>query len=285
MKDLSTRLKLDQNHYSRIIVGAVFGIFIFTIWPFIHYYVSIEGLADSLKYTYLALTSITALLASLVITRIPQKELATAITTLCFIIALFINFNFEKPIKNRIAINSQYFSDEAPVRKLKNSESIQASNITITRNHYNYELLLDEQWRKQTDKGSMFTYYQYHETNNKVIELRPKCYSSHDTALTEIVDRIDTVTKRNGKTLQTQCYKISDNEAACKLTEINAAGITDRIRWYSINTEIEYGIALDFIIFKTLQTNPDAIQVVIDNTRINRDALDKQDCIGLVDWM
>ncbi len=281
MKDLSTLLKLGNNVYNRIIVGTVFGLCLFAIWPFIHYSVGIEGQPDSLKYTYLGITGTIALIISIILTKVPHKEIITVVTASGFIASMIISNFFETNIKNQIAINSSYFSE---TNEAQDRISTRTSNDTSV-SHYNYKLTLSNKWKKQTDKGPMFIYYNFYGAENKAIELRPKCFSNSASAFTDIIENMKKSLADPSISLKQSCYRAGTNEAVCTIAEATSDQRINRLRWYRLNTGYEYGITLDFAIHEIQPDTMREIEPVINSASFDTASVDSFSCISLSEWM
>ena len=106
-------LKVEKSPYSRIIIGSVFGIMFFSIWPFTVYYVDIYKLSKTHLISSYVVISILAVIFSILLIRIKQKFAVGVVALLLFSSITIITLSFESKIKtNASATNISSYDYE-----------------------------------------------------------------------------------------------------------------------------------------------------------------------------
>lgn len=275
--------KKEKSPYSRMVIGSVFGVIFFSIWPFSVFYIEIHTLKENhLIFSY-SIISILAIILSLLLIRIKQ-ELTVAIIALLFFFSITIfTMSFESEIKNKISIHAGYFEVSNPIPYKANNTSALKQRKLFSK--HNYTITLNNNWQKKTDKGSLFEYFLLFDGNNKVAEFRPKCFNTRKISLPEIVKNIKHAIQVNNTDVKNYCYSPDKITYACEITSLDRNEQTKRIRWYSLDTEATYGIELDFVLFRNKTSILKEIEQIIGSSKITDKNTNNYNCLGLTEWM
>lgn len=278
-------LKKEKKTSVRVIVGSIFGIIFLSIWPFIVFYIEVHNLGESYSLFYLVFISIFAIIISYLLVRIKHDLFIATFNFLSFSIITIYSLSFESSIKNKISIYTGYFksSNTAP-------NTVSIANLVLkqrkTISTHNYFLSLDNRWRKITNKGTLFEYFHFFKEGGNIAEFRPKCFSTNTISLPETIKNAKYIANVNNMKIVSSCYKIDGFNFACKVSSLNKSKQKRRVRWFSFNTESNYGIELDFIIFKDESSASKEIEKVISSAITKGETNNKKpDCLGLTEWM
>ena len=278
-------LKKEKSPSVRVIVGSIFGIIFLSIWPFIVFYIEIHNLSESYNLFYFSFVSIFAIIISYLLVRIKHDLFIASFTFLLFSIITIFSLSFESSIKNKISIYTGYFNSSNTV-----PNTVSVANLVLkqrkTISTHNYFLSLDNHWRKITNKGTLFEYFHFFKEGNNIAEFRPKCFRTNTISLPEIIKNAKYIANAKNMEVKNSCYKIDEFNFACKVSSLGNNNQEKRVRWFSLNTESNYGIELDFVIFKDESLVSKEIEKVIFSAITKGDISDKKpDCLGLTEWM
>ena len=270
--------KNEKSTYSRMIIGSIFGIVFFAIWPLALYFAHLYMLSEIYRISFYVGLSLMAISLSFILIKLDYNEFVAPLALALFVVINVITFSFDSNIKNFIAINSNYFSNSLPVTEL-NTRANRASH-----SNHNYTYTLTGDWNKKTDKGSVFEYYELYKDNVKQIELRPKCFAADKTIFTDIVDRLIKSIENREQTADTECYKTDQPNYACRINSLSNNNIT-RTRWLRIDTQLKYGMELDFVIFNQHTSNTSEINTIIQSALFNNSDPSDVNCLTLTEWI
>lgn len=276
-------LKIEKSPYSRIIIGSVFGIMFLSIWPFTVYYVDIYKLSKTHLISSYVVISILAVIFSILLIRIKQQLAVGMVALLFFSTITIITLSFESKIKNEISIYTGYFNKINSVQNKVSRTDELSQRIIYTSPTYIVSLHSD--WQKQTDKGPMFDYFLLIKSGKNIAEFRPKCSSTGRISLPEIVKNVNQLVQADDMTAKTNCYQIDSTTYACRIDAINKDKQTKRIRWFSLETESNHGIELDFVLFDSQPSLLNEIELAINSTKITKNTNADDNCLGLAEWM
>ena len=269
--------KSEKSTYSRMIIGSVFGIVFFAILPLINYYIELHKFSEFYRLSGLITLSLIAMTLSFFLVKSDYNEILAALSLVLFIVINVITFSFQSNIKNFIAINSNYFSNSLPVTEL----NTQANRTTFSNHNYTYTLT--GSWNKKTDKGNLFEYYELYKNNFKQIEFRPRCFAANTSALSEIVNNIITYAESIEHSTKTQCYEAGQSNYACRIDSLSSKVIT-RTQWLRIDSQLKYGMELDFVIFNQHPSNTSEINSIIQSALFNNADPKNINCLTLTEW-
>ena len=272
--------KKEKNPYSRIIIGSVFGIVFFSIWPFTVFYFDIHHLKEKhLIFLYVVFLMLAAS-TSLLLVKIKQSLVIAFVSFICFISLTIFTVSYKHEIKNKVAIYSGYFhlNEAGPFK----NTTAKGRNIF---SKFNYTFTLNKKWVKKSDKGSFFEYFILSDKNYKVAEFRPRCFNTQNISIPEIIENIKYSTLLNVNFIKNSCYQSGKTIFSCDVTELNNKKNTKRVRWFSIDTKIKYGIELDFITFKSQAQVKKEIKKIIDSAKFSVKKHTEYNCLTPTEWM
>ena len=268
--------KNEKSTYSRMIIGSIFGVVFFAIWPLALYFADLYMLSEAYRLSGFIGLSLVAISLSYPLVKSDYNEIIAPISFALFVVMTVITFSFESNIKNFIAINSNYFSNSLPVTEL----NTQVNRASHSKHNYTYTLTGD--WNKKTDKGSVFEYYELYINNVKQIEFRPRCFDANKSALSEIVNNLATEENRNHRS-KTQCYEAGQSNYACRIDSFSSKGIT-RSQWFKIDRQLKYGMHMDFVIFNQQPSNTREINTIIQSALFNNADPNNINCLTITEW-
>ncbi len=220
---------------------------------------------------------------SLLLVKIKQSLIIAFISFVCFILLTVFTVSYKNEIKNRVAIYSGYFhvNKNNPIKntgtKIKKGRNVFSK--------FNYTFTLNKKWVKKTDKGSIFEYFILSDKKYKVAEFRPRCFSTQNISTPEIIKNIKQSALLNRNIIKNNCYQSGKTTFSCDVTELDNKQNTKRIRWFSIDTKIKYGIELDFITFKSQIPVKKEIKKIIDSAKFSVKKHKEYNCITPTEWM
>ena len=275
--------KREKSPYSRIVIGSVFGIIFFSIWPFTVFYMEIHKSSENYLIFSYSIISIFAIILSLLLIRIKQ-ELTVAIITLLFFFSITIfTISFESEIKNKISIHTGYFEMSPPTSNKVNYTTNMKQRKLFSK--HNYTITLNNNWQKKTNKGSQFEYFLLFNGNNKIAEFRPKCFNTGKISLPEIIKNIKHVLQFNNMIVKNHCYQSSNSYYACEVASLDKKEHIKRIRLFALDTEVFFGIELDFLLFENKVSIQKEIDQIIGSAKITGKNNKNYNCLGLTEWM
>jgi len=276
-------LKKEKSPYSRIIIGSVFGVIFFSVWPLTVFYSEIHKLNENHIVFLYGIFSILAITISLFLTRIKQKSHLAIFALFFFLSTTIFTMTFESEIKNKIAIYTGFFETINPAsHKQKNAGAIRQRKLL---SKYNYTITMNNSWQKKTDIGPHYEYFILHDKNNEIAEFRPKCFATGNISLPEIIKNIKHSTRVNKIQIEEYCYSPDKTTYACKAIYSNRKKQIKRIRWYSMNNKSNYGVELDFVLLKNITSTIKEIEQIIRSTKITNKSTKNYHCLGLAEWM
>jgi len=270
--------KNEKSNYSRMIIGSMFGVAIFAIWPLALYFSHLYMLSEIYSISFFVSLSLIAMSLSFILIKLDYNELVAPLAFILFVVITVITLSFDSSIKNFIAINSNFFSNSLSVTE----PDKQSDKKTYSSHNYTYTLTGD--WNKKTDKGSVFEYYELYKDSVKQIEFRPKCFSADKTTFTDIVDRLISSIENREQTAETECYKTNQPNYACRINSLNDKALT-RTRWLRIDTQLKYGMELDILIFEQHPTNTREVDSIIQSAQFNNSDPSDVNCLTLTEWL
>lgn len=276
-------LKKEKSQYARMVIGSIFGIIFFSIWPFIVFSLEIHELSNSYHAISYITVSLLAALIVLLLLRLKHKQIVTILSFFLFIITTIISISFESKIKNKISIYTGYFADKNIAQK--NSKSLNTSGARNVFAAHNYFFSLNKQWTKKSDKGPLFQYFQWVNEENKISEFRPRCFSSEEISLPEIVHNLNYFITTDNMTMDKTCYKMSNYTYSCKISSLNQNNKAKRTRWYLMDSRYTYGAELDFVLFEDSQNLDAEIEKIINSIKLNKNTSKDIDCLVLAEWL
>jgi len=270
--------KNEKSTYSRMIIGSIFGVVFFAIWPFVLYLADLYMLSEAYRLSGYIGLCVVAMSLSFLLVKTDYNEIIAPLSFALFVVIIVITFSFKSNIKNFIAINSNYFSNSLPVTEL-NTQANRASHA-----NHNYTYTLTGDWNKKTDKGSVFEYYELYINNVKQIEFRPRCFDANKSALSEIVNNMITSAENRNHSAKTECYAAGQSNYACRIDSLSRKEIT-RSHWLRIDRQLKYGMHLDFVIFNQQPSNAREINAIIQSAIFNNADPKDINCLSITEWM
>lgn len=278
---VSLLINKKSASYARVIIGSVFGVFFFVVWPLQVYYSEIYNLSEHYKYSAYIAISILALLVSLLLIKIKQALIVATISFAIFILSIMTYWIADTKIKNGIAIYSGYFK-QLNNKKIHTGESATKS-ASFVHPIGGYQVQAPNNWLLVEDKGPMFKYYQLTINNELIAEFRPRCFEKNQIALPEIVTNIRKHPSDTRLTTKVQCYQNEYSLFACNLSHITADNKIERINWLGVHDEIVKGADLDFVLYKTNSIAQDDISKIIESLKPATQSMPSV-CLGLAEW-
>ena len=270
-----------ESPYGRIVVGSVFGVFVFSFWRFFLYYADLLHWSELNKQIAFLATGVAAVILSIFLVKIKHELSVAIICFASFVIVMVISYSAEAPIKNAIAFQTNYFKD-------KTSETIgfKPGENTSTFKHPagSYQVSVPQNWVLRTDKGPMFQYFQLMDGNAVAVEFRPTCFKKETAVITDIVSSIRDRQQNSSKQPEVQCYHHGDAFYSCRIVQYSVDQKINRINWVGIRDDIAKGVDLDFVFF---QNRPDAlrdIDDIINSLAPVREKSGDSPCLGLAEW-
>ncbi|RDH85979.1 MAG: hypothetical protein DIZ80_00455 [endosymbiont of Galathealinum brachiosum] len=275
--------KKEKSPYARLIIGSVFGIAFFSVWPFVVYYIDINNPSETALSVSYAFILVLSLLLSFLLVKIRTYKLTVAIISLsCFLIIIIASQSYENTIKNKIAIHTGYYSKTNPIKH--NFNHSESKNKRFQYIYKDYSISLDNNWSKQTDKGPMFDYFQFKANGEYAAELRPKCTNKNRPALPVIIKSINNYIQIKNMKADTVCYQKDETVYACVIKSIDSDNQIKRIRWINLDTLSNTGTELDFILNNNQVYLLTEIERVINSVTIKAGNQD-MNCLALTEWL
>ena len=275
--------KVEKNQYSRVIIGSVFGIIFFSIWPFTVFYLEIHKLKEHYLILIYGAFSLLAIFISLLLVRIHKELTVASISFISFITLMTLTMSYKNEIKSEIAIYTQYFQKNLSNFSIENkTNDIQHRNSV---SKYNYTITLNNKWKKKTEKGVLFEYFLLFDGDTKVAEFRPRCFSTKTISLPDIIKNIKRTSEINGAFIFKRCYQLDKKVYSCKITEKNRMQQIKRVRWFSFDTGRTYGIELDFLTFNSMPSTQVEIGEILDSAKFSAEKQKDYSCLTPVEWM
>ena len=275
--------KKEKSQYSRVVIGSVFGIMFFSIWPLTVFYIEIHDLSKNYNVLSYAFVSAAAIILSYLLIRIKQELFIAIFAFLLFFVITIYSMSYESNIKNKISIYTDYFDKGSTIStNINTAVNIKQRKLVST---HNYIVSLNNSWQKKTDKGQLFKYFILSDGKNYLADLRPKCFSTETISLPEIIKNTKHVVHASNMKAKSYCYKTNDFNFACKVLSIGKDEQTKRVRWYSFNTGSTHGIELDFVIFKDENSVIKEIEQIINSAKFSDTSNKTSNCLGLTEWM
>ena len=271
----------EKSPYARMIIGSIFGIMFFSIWPFTVFFVEIYQHTEVFMIISYIVISVIAAVLSILLLKI-QAQLTTAIASLLiFVLTMFITYTFNAELKNRISILTGFFDYNHIVTTTNTPENI---NRRITHVADTYKLNIDNHWRKQTDKGPLFVYYHLFNNDKLIAEFRPKCFNKSDISLPEIIENVRKLNQAKNLKTKTSCYKNNAGYLSCQIDSFAEKNDLKRSRWFGLNANLINGVELDFVFYENKKTIANEINVILDSLVITNKAKNNSHCLGLTEW-
>ena len=273
--------KKEKSTYARLVIGSVFGILFFAVWPLVNFYINIFHFKEIYSLASYLIISIIAVVVSVTLVKIKKHELIVAGASLfCFLISMIFIYSNDKNIKNNIAIYTHYFNSTAQNKNIKNKE-----NNRFLYHSENYTVSLNHNWIKQTDKGQFFDYFNLIKNNKIISEFRPKCTNKASNSIPETVENIKQMNFNKKLITKTNCYTTEKIIYACRVETLNQKKQIERIQWLSLNTKLKNEIELDFVIFNNHSIALDEIEKIINSATTKKTYKENTTCLSLAEWM
>ncbi|VAW62130.1 hypothetical protein MNBD_GAMMA09-269 [hydrothermal vent metagenome] len=276
-------LRKEKSTYSRVIIGSVFGVLFFSVWPFVFYYMDLKALPELYILPGYIVALFIGVLISLFLVRLKHEHIVALLVALVFIVITIFTRSSEVDIKNKISIYSGYFENDKPV--LNRDNSVELLNPRREYAASGYRVSLSREWQKQTDKGPMFEYFLLLKNDNKRAEFRPKCFSKIHVPLFDVVNYFNQPDYPGTLSDATNCYQISEVSYACKITTIDAEQGLKRIQWFAMNTQSNRSGELDFVIYNESPEILSEIAHIIDSVQFARETEKDIGCLATAEWL
>ena len=272
--------KKEKSPYARMIIGAIFGIMFFNIWPYSHFVIEMHGLDKNYHFVSYFVISVTAILLSFLALKLKHKQLVAVAGIFLFILTTVFTMSYESELKNRLSIITGYFKQNSAV--VKNTTYPQKDENRKIITAHNYIFSLKKQWRKNSDKGPLFEYFQLLDKDKIIAELRPKCFNSKVISLPEILNNLANRTQLEDLEHIKHCAQTGGTSFTCRISYLTNNKIK-RIQWYLLDTNFIYGVELDFILYKNQPSIHKEVDKVINSAKIT--TKQGNNCLGLTEWM
>jgi hypothetical protein len=276
--------KPKNPKYFRIAVGSIFGIAYFSVWRFIQYYAQIFEWSDTtVGISFAVLGIISALICCLpFILRI--NSIGAPILLATFLLTVLLSYSFEREIKFYIAERAGYFDDQNPV-PLQNLGNDNSRRFVFKQG--GYSINIPNTWSKHQYKTPDFPYFLLKNNKAKVAEFRPRCMHRSKLALPEMVFNLMTQSGTESQAIYNkQCFRWQDNYSAClvRSKHVEETQTTTRWRWMAVNSEIQHGIELDFVIYNDTNSVRKQIEKMIGSVRVTTLPEPRPQCLTPAEW-
>jgi hypothetical protein len=270
-----------ESRYGRVVVGSVFGIFVFSFWHFFLYYADLNHWSELNKQIVFLVTGVAAVVVSIFLTKI-KHELPVAISCMAsFVVIMVISYSAEAPIKNAIAFQTDYF-------KSKPAEftgfSLGDKTSTFKHTAGGYQVFVPEKWELRTDKGPSFQYFQLMDEGEVAIELRPTCFAKETAVITDIVSNLRDRGKTTNNHSKVECFRKNGSFYYCEIYQYSAGKEIKRLNWIGVREDIPKGIDLDFVFFKEKQDALRDVNGIIESLAPYSGTNGNAVCLGLAEW-
>jgi hypothetical protein len=251
----------------------------FGVWPFVTYLFYIFNWSEQGKLTCLAALSILSVGLAVLFVRLQKNIAIPAALFSCFACLTGSAFLFEHPIKNRLASSFGFYSQEKPSRS--SDTTWQKTAKTFTPVSGGYSVMIPSRWKRGIIEGTNLIYFQISNKEQVTAEFRPKCIAQSNVALPEIAVGL-VMNNANGHS-DKSCYTWDDNTNAC-LIKIRQTEF-DRWRWFSVTTNNQLNIELDFIFHSSDASLRDEADQIISSLQISNIPTPHQDCPSIEEWL
>lgn len=270
-----------KSPYSRVIIGSVFGVFFFSIWPFFSYYADLYHWPELHKQIAFLVMGVTATLISVLLVLIRHELTVAIISFVAFVIVMVATFSAKVQIKNEIAIQSGFF------KEITTNTSNKKLDSGITKFTYpvaGYQVYIPKHWQLRTDKGPEFQYFQIMKNGVLQAEFRPKCFEKDHIAITEIISNIQNKQLNTNQQTDVQCFYHGKSFYSCKISLFTEDKKVKRINWIGMRDDIQKGIELDFVLYESNSKIMQNINNIIASLLPVSGVKNGSGCLGLAEW-
>ena len=272
---------VHRSLYARIIIGSVFGLVFFAVWPFVLYASDLLMWPEFYLQTSFALSCALATVFSILLVRLKHSETIGVISFSLFILITIASWFLEINIKH--IIDSSFYMENKAATRQPPAGFIETSSI-FNHSSGGYSIHIPQDWIKKDDLGDQFIYFQKINNNEIQAELRPMCLNKNKISLGQVVINIRNQPKQNNITPVFECSEYPGDQRSCTIYYRARDNTTVKLSQFGFNEELQKGYYLDFLIY----TQDENIMTQIKNMAKSVQAVNHQSdlpaCLGRADW-
>lgn len=272
-----------NSQYSRIVVGSVFGVFVFFFWQDLQYYADLKHWPDLHKKIAFLFIGIFAIVLSKLLINLKRELLVSSACFTAFIIIGVVHYSEDADIKNTIALYSGFF--DSPINKPNTGYEKDETTTTFQYPLGGYQMAIPANWTMRTDKGPLFPYFQLMAHDKVSIEFRPGCFNKQSAIFTELVANLGKDKSKSNIQFDSQCINHGNSFYSCKITQFTPNKKATRVFWIATRNDISKGIELDFVIHKSEAEIRREIDGVINSIKpATSQTYKDRSCLKPVEW-
>ncbi|AZZ94062.1 hypothetical protein EUZ85_26425 [Hahella sp. KA22] len=232
----------NHNPHARTMIGALLGLWLFTVSPYIHFYSETSASSSVLKYSLLFIPLL--LIVVIGFTRFATKAIFvhSSISVILFIAGYLVSAEFDRELKSAISLHTGYFDGQPPFRPTRQFDQNAGVHHDATPG---ITLSIPDEWRENHMESTNSLYFTFSQDDKILAEIRVTCMHSQELTLPEIVFN-HSGAEYNRLAESAVCYKQGDFRA-CLLKEKKSQDWEKRWRWIAASQLREQFVALDMV--------------------------------------
>jgi len=264
-----------------MIIGGVFGLVFFAIWPFILYASDLLLWPKLYLQISFALSCALAAVISILLVRLKHPETVGVISFGLFILITITSWFLEIDIKN--VIDSSFYMESKAARYQPPAGFIETSTV-FTKSAGGYSINIPQGWVKKDDLGDQFIYFQKLRNHEVQVELRPMCLNKNKISLGQVIINLRNQAKQNNITPVIECSKYPGNQRSCTAYYRGQDNKKVKLSQFGISAELKKGYYLDFLIYTQDKNIMAQIKNVAESVQASKQQSDLPACLGLAEW-
>jgi hypothetical protein len=270
-----------RSHHTRIIIGSLFGITFFAIWPYTQYMEQLLLWPEIYSKICIASMCVLFLLIALLLIRTTYVGLVSASIFTLSIMIIVISWMFETGVKH--FIDDRFYL--LPVDSIGQDAGVRDDSLFIYSHQTGgYSLEIPKFWKRKNDYGEQFVYFKKN-INNISVELRPMCIDKTVTTLGQIVINIRNMEASASLiTPEINCHKSKYNSSSCSVHYYDMDGKLKKLSWFGFESDIQKGYFLDFILHELDTKTLEEIKNIMASVRPSERQDGLHDCLSLSGW-
>ena len=270
-----------RSLYARMIIGSVFGLAFFAIWPSVLYASDLLLWPEFYLQTGFVLSCILATIISIILVKLKNPKLVGIISFILFIFITIASWVLEVNIKH--LIDSGFYMESKVAKYQLPAGFIQTSTV-FTQSAGGYSINVPQSWIKKEDLGDQFIYFQNVKNSEIQAELRPMCLDKNKISLGQVVINLRKQAKQTNMAPDIECSKYPGNQHSCTVYYRAQDNTTVKLSQFGISTDLQKGYYLDFLIHTQDKNVMDQIENIAISVRASKQHSDLPTCLGLANW-
>ncbi|WP_041599036.1 hypothetical protein [Hahella chejuensis] len=228
-----------KNTHARLVVGALMATYYLSFFPYIDIYASLAEESTAFIQAVFFVPFIIICLMCLTKWVTNANFILSGICIPVFVLSYAITSGFDVKIKNMIAIQSGLFDKALPFPKSIEQEGDKKEFYFP---EMGVSLVANIKWNKQYLQSPYFPYISYSENENKIAEIRPKCFNPPTVSIPESI--IDLSHRKEIGDIE--CYTNNDIYS-CLARENKSSQYFQKWHWFAISMSNSLSAQIDIL--------------------------------------